>query len=131
MLNIHSFCGGVCRICVWVCGCECMFFLKFHLKVKLKIRALVPGKNAAAYFLRETESLTAAPAAAKAKQIFGFNSIRVLPSSCWRLKSYEGLSKQHFTGHPVHAGLHKPVLLINSYLQLPGTRCHLQEQHPV
>lgn len=80
MLNMHSFCGGVCRVCVCVCGCECISFQKFHLKVKLKICALVPGRNAAAYFLREIGSLTAAPAAAKAKQIFGFNSIRILPS---------------------------------------------------
>lgn len=56
-----------------------MFFLKFHLKVQLKICALVAGRDAAAYFLREIESLTAGPAGGKAKQIFGFNSIRILP----------------------------------------------------
>lgn len=117
---MHSFCGGVLRVCG--CGCECMLFLKFHLKVQLKICALVPGRNSAANFLREIGSLTAGPAGGKAKQIFGFNSIRILPSLCWRLKSYKGLVKQDFTRHP---GLHKSVLLISNCLHLPGTRCHL------
>ena len=60
-----------------------MFFLKFCLKVKLQFCALVPGRNAAA-FLRETGSLTAGPAGAKAKQLFVFNSIRILPSLLWK-----------------------------------------------
>lgn len=78
MLNIHSFCGGVYSMC----GGECMFSLKFYLKVKLKICTLVPGRNAAA-FLRGKRSLTAG---AKAKQLFGFNSIRILPSLHWKHK---------------------------------------------
>lgn len=110
--------------CVWM-WCECMFFLKFHLKVKVKICTLVPGRNAASCFLREIGSLTTGPAGAKAKQIFGFNSIRVLLSLFWRLRSYEGLNKQHFTRHAVHAGLHKCVILISNYLHLPGTWWHL------
>lgn len=62
-----------------------MLFLKFYLSVKLKICTLVPGRNAAA-FLREIGSLTAGPAVAKAKQLFGFNSIRILPSLHWKHK---------------------------------------------
>lgn len=40
MLNIHEFCVGVCE-----CVGECMFFLKFYLK--LKTCTLVPDRNVA------------------------------------------------------------------------------------
>lgn len=62
---------------------ECMFFLKFYLEVKLKICALVPSRNAAE-FLREIGKLRAGPAGAKAKQLLGFNSIRIFPSLHWK-----------------------------------------------
>lgn len=80
MFNMHSFCVGVCRACV--CMCECMFCLKFYLEVKLKICALVPGRNAAACFLGEKLALLEQ----KQNRYLASTASGFLSSFCWKLK---------------------------------------------
>lgn len=93
-------------VSVWVS--ECMFFLKFYLKVKLETCGLVSGRKVAV-FLNKIGRIKAGPAEEKIKYIFSFSSINISPFLHWKWEDVKDRTNNYFyfTHHTVHSVLYQ------------------------